>query len=154
MDPVSLIVSGMNNFEFERGFSEGKFGVSFYYGKTGNSTRVVGGYKIYNTEQAVAFSYYFKNFDKSSFWLGPRLSFTSSTIVDDKNPSNYANNIGTLGLSASLGYQFALGSFHLSPFFAFGYALTDNLWGKAVYHGNLKSNPIIINYGLKTGIAF
>jgi len=154
MNPVSLILASMNNFEFERGFADGKLGIAFYYGKTGNTTKAVNGYRIYASEQAISFNTYIKNVCKPAFWFGPRLSFTSSNIYDDKNPSNYATNIGTLGLSMSLGVQLVLGGLYISPYFAFGGAITNNLWGDAKYYGDLKESRFIINYGLKTGIAF
>jgi hypothetical protein len=154
-NPVSLIVANMNNFEFERGFSEGKLGVAFYYGKTGNVLKAVNGYKINASEEAVSFNIYLKNIGKPAFWFGPRLSFTSASISDEKYPTiNYANNIGTLGLCMSFGGQIVVGGLYLSPFFSLGGALTNNLWGEAKYYGNIKESHIIINYGLKTGIAF
>lgn len=154
MNPVSLIMAGMNNLEYERGFAEGKIGIAFYYGKTGNTIKANNGYRINASEQSVALHAYIKNIGKPALWFGPKLSFISSDITDNNNPGNRATGIGTLGLSMSLGVQLVLGGLYISPYFSFGGALTNDLWGEVHYYGNLTPNRLIINYGLKTGIAF
>ena len=147
-------MAGMNNLEYERGFAEGKIGIAFYYGKTGNTIKANNGYRINASEQSVALNAYIKNIGKPALWFGPKLSFISSDITDNNNPGNRATGIGTLGLSMSLGVQLVLGGLYISPYFSFGGALTNDLWGEAHYYGNLTPNRLIINYGLKTGIAF
>jgi hypothetical protein len=153
-NPVSLIAAGLNNFEYERGLAEGKLGLAFYYGKTGNAIRPLNGYRINMSEQSLAFNIYVKNISRPAFWFGPRISFISSDIVDEDDPSNYAYNIGTLGLGLGVGFQLVAGGFYLTPFINIGGAITNDLWGELDYKGNLEPTRFLFSYGLKMGIAF
>ena len=58
------------NFEYERGFNDGKLGVSFFYGSTGNATREIEGYDLYASEQNVNVKFYNTNISQNSFWYG------------------------------------------------------------------------------------
>jgi hypothetical protein len=43
INPIELIVYNHLNMEFERGFHNGRYGVSFYMGRTGNASRAAHG---------------------------------------------------------------------------------------------------------------
>lgn len=129
-------------------------GVSFFYGTTGNSTRVIDGITAYVTEQNVSIKSYSKSISKSSFWYGGQLSVASGSIYEEEGYNNRATGIGTLGLTGKLGYQFILKSFYLDFFGGIGYALTNDLFGSAEYSGNITENNLLLTYGIKTGIAF
>lgn len=151
VNPIQLFVYNIVNFEYERGFNDGKVGISFFYGATGRSTREIQGYRIYMTEQNASIKRYLKNISTNSFWYGGQLSVVSSSIY-----GNYgsASNIGTLGITGKLGYQFIIKSFYLDFFGGVGYALTTDLFGTSSFVGGVteaKISPII---GIKTGIAF
>jgi hypothetical protein len=153
VNPVQLFYLNISNFEYERGFNEGKIGVSFYYGQTGSAIRNISGNRIYSTEQNVTLKQYSKSISKSSFWYGGQLSITSANIYS--NDFYYrATNIGTLGLTGKFGYQFIIKSFYLDFFGGLGYALTNDLFGDAAYAGNISETKLLLIAGIKTGIAF
>lgn len=167
VNPIQLFGINLTNFEYERGFNDGKLGVSFYYGTTGDATRAVGDYKMYLTEQNVSIKRYLKSISNSSFWFGGQVSVASGRIVydydfdsdyDDKEYEKYVNNratnIGTLGLTGKAGYQFVIGSFYLDFYGGLGYALTNNLFGNVEYKGDVEEEKILLIYGVKVGIAF
>ena len=165
INPIQLIGFNITNFEYERGFADGKLGVSFYYGNTGNTTRPIGGYNIYINEQNFSIKKYIRAISNSSFWYGGQISVASgsirydlpenATFADyDKYFDNGAYNIGTLGISGKFGYQFIIKSFYIDFYGGAGYAITNNLFRKAVYKGEIEETKFLLNYGLKLGIAF
>lgn len=60
VNPIQLFGFNITNFEYERGFNDGKLGVSFFYGNTGNATRKVGDYNMNLSEQNVSVKGYLK----------------------------------------------------------------------------------------------
>ena len=167
MNPIQLFGFNITNFEYERGFNEGKLGVAFFYGNTGNATRAIGGYKMYLAEQNISIKGYLNSISKSSFWYGGQLSVASGDIIydydfnseyneeeRDKYFNNRAIDIGTLGVTGKVGYQLILGSFYLDFFGGLGYALTNDLFGDAEYSGEVEEVKLLLTYGIKTGIAF
>ncbi len=154
VNPLQLFVFNITNLEYERGFNDGKLGVSFFYGETGNTTREIGGIVAFVTEQNVSVKSYSKSIAESSFWYGGQLSVASGDIFDTDNFDNRANGIGTLGLAGKLGYQLILKSFYLDFFGGVGFALTNDLFGTAEYSGDITASNILFTYGIKTGIVF
>lgn len=154
VDPLQLFALNIANFEYERGFNEGKIGVSFFYGSTGNTTREINGLRAFLTEQNVGIKSYSKTISESSLWFGGQLSVASGSFRDVKDVNNRATGIGTLGLSGKLGYQFIHNSFYLDFFGSVGYAITNDLFGTASYNGNIEEANILLTVGIKTGIAF
>jgi hypothetical protein len=110
INPIQLIGYNRLNLEFERGFKEGKFGIGYYIGQTGNSSRKVHGQYSTLSEQNISIKFYLKKIDKSCFWYGSVLSVSSGNIYSD-NGVDKATNIGALGILASTGYQFIFKSF-------------------------------------------
>lgn len=154
VNPLQLFGFNITNFEFERGFNDGKIGVSFFYGKTGSATRRIGGYDMYVTEQNTSIKAYTRTISQNSFWYGGQLSVASADIYDRNDFNNRATDIGTLAISGKTGYQFILKSFYLDFFGGLGYALTNNLFGEAMYSGDVYETKILLTWGIKTGIAF
>ncbi len=154
VNPIQLFGYNITNLEYERGFNDGKIGVSFFYGTTGSATRRNGGYTMYVTEQNVNVKGYSNSISQNSFWYGGQLSVASANIYDFESWDNSATNIGTLGLTGKIGYQFILKSFYLDFFGGLGYALTNDLFGDAEYSGDVEEVNLLLTYGIKMGIAF
>ena len=154
VNPIQLFGYNRLNMEYERGLSEGKYGISFYLGQTGNSSRKIHGQYSWLSEQNVAFKVYTKNIDKSNFWYGGMVSVSSGNIVSE-NGVDKAGNIGALGVMGTSGYQFVAGSFYANLYLCLGYALTNDLFGSAKYTGDISqpSNWLLV-YGFKIGICF
>lgn len=151
INPFYLIGTNILNFEYERGFVDGKLGVSFYYGRTGGATREILGIKSYTSEQTISLKTYSKSISSTSLWYGGQISVISGSIYVD-NESAYG--IGKLGLSGKVGYQFIIRSFYLDFYGGAGYAVTNDLFGSIVYNGDLTISKYILLFGIKTGIAF
>lgn len=151
VNPIQLFGFNITNFEYERGFIDGKLGVSFYYGMTGMASRSIGGYSVYIAEQNISIKGYSRSIDNNSFWYGGQLSVASGSIWGDNGS---ATNVGTLGLSGKLGYQLIIKSFYLDFYGGLGYALTNNLFGDVSYSGGVSETKLLLIYGIKTGIAF
>lgn len=154
VNPIQLFGYNRLNLEYERGLSEGKYGISFYLGQTGNSSRKIHGQYSWLSEQNVAFKVYSKSIDKSNFWYGGMVSVSSGNIVSE-NGVDKASNIGALGVLGSSGYQFVAGSFYANLYLCVGYALTNDLFGSAEYTATFeKPTDWLFTYGLKIGITF
>lgn len=154
INPIQLFGYNRLNFEFERGFRDGKFGISIYYGQTGNSSRKIHGQYSYLSEQNIAIKIYNKESYKSCLWYGGMISVSSGNIFDE-NGIDKATNIGALGLLGITGYQIIFKSFYLTPYLGAGYALTNDLFGSAVYSGDIgKPTDWLLIYGIKTGFCF
>jgi hypothetical protein len=154
VNPIQLFGYNRLNMEYERGLSEGKYGLCFYLGQTGNSSRKIHGQYSWLSEQNVAFKVYSKNIEKSNFWYGGMVSVSSGNIVSE-NGVDKAGNIGALGVMGTSGYQFVAGSFYANLYLCLGYALTNDLFGSATYTGNIKKpTDWLFTYGLKIGISF
>lgn len=154
VNPLQLFGFNIVNFEYERGFNEGKLGVAFFYGRTGNTTRKIGDIRAFLTEQNVSVKSYSKSIDETSLWYGGQLSVASGDIIDFDDFDNSARGIGTLGITGKLGYQFILDSFYLDFFAGLGFAVTNDLFGTAQYTGDITESRVLPILGLKTGIAF
>jgi hypothetical protein len=154
VNPIQLFGFNITNFEYERGFNEGKLGVSFFYGTSGMANRKTGDYDMYVSEQNVAVKGYLNNISQNSFWYGGQISVASASIYDTDDYDNRATDIGTLGITGKIWYQFIIKSFYLDFFGGLGYALTNDLFGQAIYNGNVEETKILYTYGIKTGIAF
>jgi hypothetical protein len=154
VNPIQLIGYNRLNLEFERGFNNGKLGVSFYIGRTGNSTREVHGQLSWLSEENISVRYYTRRSDQRSLWFGGLLSVSSGDIYD-KNGVDKALNIGSLGIMATGGYQFFVQSFYLTPYLGVGHVITNDLFGTAEYYGNIgRPTGWLLTYGIKTGIVF
>jgi hypothetical protein len=154
INPIQILGYNRLNVDYERGFSQGKFGINFYFGHTGNSTRKIHGQYSYLSEQSVGFKRYIKNIDKTCFWYGGLLSVSSGDIFDE-NMIDSATNIGALGILGSGGYQILVKHFYLNVYLNFGYAITNDLFGSAKYTGDIgRPTDFLLTYGLKIGIAF
>jgi len=154
VNPIELIGYNHLNMEFERGFHNGKYGVSFYIGQTGNASREIHGQYSRLSAQNVALKFYSKSIDKSSFWYGGMISVASGNIYS-VNGVDQATNIGALGLLATTGYQVVIRSFYINPYLGVGYALTNDLFGSATYTGDIsKPTNWLLTYGFKVGFCF
>jgi hypothetical protein len=154
VNPIQILGYNRLNVDFERGFGEGKYGINFYFGRTGNSTRKIHGQYSYLSEQSVGFKRYTRYIDKTCFWYGGLLSVSSGDIYDE-NKLDSATNIGALGLLGSGGYQILIRQFYLNFYLNFGYALTNDLFGSAEYSGDIgRPTDFLLTYGLKIGFAF
>jgi hypothetical protein len=154
INPIQLFGYNRLNVEYERGFSQGKYGISFYLGQTGNSTRKIHGQYSWLSEQNAAIRFFSKSMDKSSFWYGGMVSVSSGNIYDE-NGIDQATNIGALGVLATSGYQFIIKSFYLNTYAGAGYSLTNDLFGSAEYSGNIaEPSNWLLTYGFKVGISF
>jgi len=154
VDPIKLIGFNMTNFEFERGFLDGKLGVSFYFGRTAGATRNIGDYTRYIVEQNVSIKGYLKTIGMNSFWYGGEVLVSSGSVSHNENNKIGARNLGTLGFTTKMGYQFIIKSFYLDFYGGIGYALTNNLYGNVEYRGGYEEPQLLVVFGLKTGIAF
>jgi hypothetical protein len=154
VNPLQLFGYNRLNVEYERGFNAGKYGISFYMGRTGNASRKIHGQYSWLSEQNVALKFYYKSLDKSSFWYGGMVSVSSGNIYDE-NGVDQATNIGALGILATSGYQFIVKSFYINPYLGAGYSLTNDLFGSAQYAGDIsKPTNWLLTYGFKMGICF
>ena len=154
VNPIQLFGYNRLNMEYERGLNDGKYGLCFYLGQTGNSSRKIHGQYSWLSEQNVAFKVYSKSIEKSNFWYGGMVSVSSGNIVSE-NGVDKAGNIGALGVMGTSGYQFVAGSFYANLYLCLGYALTNDLFGSATYTGNIKKpTDWLFTYGLKIGISF
>jgi hypothetical protein len=153
VNPIQLIGYNILNSEYERGFNEGKTGVAFFIGRTGNATREYNDVVAYVSEQSVTYKLYSKTISESSFWFGPQLSVATGDLFNSRTDS-YAFDIGTLGISGKVGYQVIIKSFYLDPYVSVGYAITNDLFGNARYQGSFEESKVLLNYGLKMGIIF
>jgi hypothetical protein len=154
INPIQLIGYNRLNIDFERGLNKGKSGISFYLGRTGNSSRLIHGQYSYLSEQNAGFKHYVKAIDKSCFWYGALISVTSGNIYG-ANKIDSATNIGALGLLGSAGYQVLVRQFYINIYANFGYAITNDLFGSAKYSGDIgKPTDFLLTYGLKLGLAF
>jgi hypothetical protein len=154
INPIQLICYNRLNVEFERGFGLGKYGISLYYGRTGNASRKIHGQYSWLSEQNTAVKFYHKNIDRSCFWYGGMITVSSGNIYDE-NGIDKATNIGALGVLGITGYQVILKSFYINPYIGAGYALTNNLFGSAEYTGNIgKPTDWLLTYGIKIGFCF
>lgn len=151
-NPLQLFVFNLTNFEYERGFKDGSLGVALYYGRTGSTTREINGISFYGTEQNVTFKLYRNLIDNSGLWWGGRLAVASGNARDGNEGS--ATGIGTLSVSGMGGYQIIAGSFYLDFFAGLGFALTNDLFGRAHYSGSMKESRILIPFGVKVGFVF
>lgn len=154
VSPIQLIGYNRLNVEFERGFNEGRTGVAFYFGQTGNASR-----KIHNefstlSEQNATLKFYNKAIDKSCFWYGTSVSVSSGNLYSaDKADSTI--NIGALGVLGTGGYQFFVRSFYVNTYVSAGYSFTNNLFGSAVFDPDLgKPSNWLLAYGFKIGFKF
>lgn len=154
VNPLQLFVFNIGNVEYERGFRGGKLGVSFYYGRTGNTTRTFRGLRTFVTEQQVSIKHYPGTIAASGLWYGGQVSVASGNVYSPDVYNDRAYDIGTLGLTGKFGYQYIHKSFYLDFFGGVGYALTNNLFGKATYLGGVSEAKILFTYGIKTGIVF
>lgn len=154
VNPIQLFGNNRLNVEYERGFSEGKYGISFYIGRTGNASRNIRGQYSWLSEQNVGLKFYSKNMDKSSFWYGGMISVSSGNIYDE-NGVDQATNIGALGILATSGYQLILKLFYINPYVGAGYAISNDLFGSSQYTGDMAkpSNGLFV-YGFRMGICF
>jgi len=154
VNPIQLFGYNRLNMEYERGFKDGKNGISVYLGQTGNSTRKIHGQYSYLSEQNVALKFYAKTIEKSSFWYGGMISVSSGNIYSE-NANEKALNIGALGLLGVSGYQVVINSFFLNLYLGIGYALTNDLFGSAQYTGDIsKPSDWLLTYGFKVGFSF
>ncbi len=151
VDPVPLFITDIQNFEIERSFLEGKTGLGFYLSNSGAASRRIDGHILYGSEQSALYKYYVENFDKSSLWVGGKLSLAGGTVFGGRGT---ASNVGTLGILAMSGYQLVLSNVFLNPFAGVGYALTNNFFGRSSYTGDVKETSLLLNYGLQIGFLF
>jgi hypothetical protein len=152
VNPIQLALFNNHNIEYERGFKQGKLGIAFYLGRAAGFSREISDTRMVLSEQNVTVKWYLNTINRSSFWYGGALSVASgSIIIKDKGS---AFNIGTLGLSGRLGYQFIIKSFYLDPSLGIGYALTNDLFDTLTEHDDVELTNLILVFGLKMGIVF
>lgn len=148
-----LFVFNITNIEYERSFNEGKLGIAFFYGRTGNTTIEINNKQVYFVEQNVSVKRYLKSFSERSFWYGGQLSVASADVFSSDDSGETLNQ-GTLGVFGTLGYQFIIKSFYVDAFAGLGYALTNDLFGNVSYSGNESDTKLLGTFGLKMGVAF
>jgi len=154
VNPIELLGYNRLNMEYERGLNKGKYGICFYLGQTGNSSRKIHGQYSSLSEQNVAFKVYSRSIERSTFWYGGMVTVASGNIYDE-NGIDQATNIGALGILATSGYQFIVKSFYINPYLGAGYSLTNDLFGSAQYTGDIsKPTNWLLTYGFKMGICF
>jgi hypothetical protein len=154
VNPIQLFGYNRLNIEYERGFSEGKYGISVYMGRTGNASRKIHGQYSWLSEQNAAIRFYSKSMEKSSFWYGGMVSVSSGNIYDE-NGVDQATNIGALGIMATSGYQLFIKSFFINSYAGAGYSLTNDFFGSAQYTGNIaKPSNWLLMYGFRMGFCF
>jgi hypothetical protein len=113
INPIYLFLQNITNMEYERGFSDGKLGISAYIGWTGYATRELFVYESWTNEQNISLKFYPNSISSRSFWYGGQLSVVTSNVYKVDNYDERATGIGTLGLFAKFGYQFIFKSFYL-----------------------------------------
>lgn len=154
INPIQLVGYNRLNMEYERGFNDGKSGICFYLGQTGNSAGKIHGQYSHLSEQSVALKLYSKNIEKSCFWYGGMVSVSSGNIYT-QDETGKASNIGALGLLGTTGYQFIIKSLYINTCLSLGYAITNDLFGSAQYTGNIeKPTNWLLTYGFKMGFSF
>lgn len=154
VNPINLFGYNRLNLEYSRGFNQGKYAISIYLSKTGNSARKIHGQYGYYSEQSISFNFFSKKMDQSSLWYGGTVTVASGDLYDD-NGIDQATGIGSLGILAGIGYQFVIRSFCISPFIHAGYALTNDLFGSAEYTEDMgKPTKGLLTYGFKAGYCF
>lgn len=152
VNPIQLFASNVTNFEYERGFADGKFGLSFLYARTGLSTREVLDNKISMTEQSVTAKYYHAKMYQSSLWFGTEMAVINQSIYNIDSDSRAL--IEVLGISGKIGFQYIYKSLYIDIYGGIGIAATDNLFGNAYYTGDLSKSILLLQLGLKFGIIF
>ena len=154
VSPIQLLGYNRLNFEYERGFNEGRLGCAIYLGKTGYASRKVHGQYSYLSEENAAIKRYTKTYDQSCFWYGGAISVVSGNIYSD-NKVDSTTNIGALGLVATSGYQFFIRSFYMNLYIGAGYSITNDFFGSAHFNEALgRPSNWILTYGIKTGFKF
>jgi len=155
-NPIQLFGFNILNAEYERGFSDGKLGVSFYMGRSGMFGAESAGYQIFVSHQKVGIKYYTRNIQRNSLWLGGQLSAASGYVygIEGNNSDDEALVNGTLGVIGKIGYQLVLGSFLIDLHAGAGYALTNNLYGESYYSGGIGESNLLLDFGINTGIVF
>lgn len=68
LNPIELLGYNRLNIEFERGFGQGKMGISLYIGHTGVASRKIHDEFSQLSEESVAVRFFTKAIDKSSYW--------------------------------------------------------------------------------------
>ena len=158
VNPSALFVYNLQNFQLERTFFEGKLGWAFFYARTGQATREVGGYSAYGAEQSLTGKFYAKDVTQNSLWYGGKFSVASASVYEGQSPfflsGSTATNVGTLGLLAMGGYQIVSGGLFIDPFAGVGLALTNNFFGGARYTGDLEETRLLLNFGVQIGMSF
>ena len=164
VNPVQLFLLGIQNVEYERGFKEGKLGVSFYYGRSVVNPPEVFKVMSYLSEQNISIKGYSNSIGENSFWYGGQLSVASgylkkstSSSFDDYyyyDDTDYSEAyVNTLGLTGKIGYQFIAKNFYFDIFGGLGFAYND-LYDGSYYSGEFKESNVALLLGLKTGISF
>ena len=154
VNPIQLFGYNRLNCEYTRGFNQGKYALSIYLGKTGNSARKIHGQYGYYSEQSISVDFFSKKMDQSSLWYGGTVTVASGDLYDE-NEIDQATGIGSLGILAGIGYQFVIRSFCISPYIHAGYALTNDLFGSAEYTEDMgKPTKGLLKYGFKAGFCF
>ncbi len=152
VNPIQLFASNITNFEYERGFADGKFGLSFLYARTGLSTRKVLDNKISMSEQSATAKYYHAKMYQRSLWYGAELAVINQSIYNIDSDSRAL--VEAFGISGKVGYQYIYKSLYLDVYGGLGISVTDNLFGNAYYTGNLSKSILLLQLGLKIGIVF
>lgn len=154
LNPIELLGYNRLNVEFERGFRQGKMGISLYIGHTGVASRKIHDEFSQLSEESVAVRFFTKAMDKSSYWYGAMISVSSGNITS-ADGLDRASNIGALGILGVTGYQFMIRSFFIDPFIGVGYAVTNDLFGSAEYTGDIgRPTDWLLTYGFKIGFCF
>lgn len=154
VDPYQLGLLNVLNFEYERSFNDGELGVAFYYGNSGNVPGKLGDTRMNFSEQSIALKKYAKSFSTNSFWSGIQLSVTSGLVNEIDHYSGETWDVGTLGLSAKVGYQVIVKSFYLDVHAGLGYAITNKLFGEIYSYDEVSEERLLTPYGIKMGIIF
>ena len=154
INPIQLSLSNAINFEYERSFNNGKLGVAFTFANNGATAGKMSETRMSLSEQSVTFKSYSNSFYESGWWYGGAMSVASGFIQDEDDFNNVAYNIGTLGVSGKVGHQIVIKSFYANVFGGIGYAITNDLFGEAVYNGDYSESNLLIPYGLNLGITF
>jgi hypothetical protein len=106
----------------------------------------------YLSEQNVSLRFYRKTIHNSCFWYGTTVSVSSGKI-SAKNGT--ASNLGALAILGTSGYQFIIKSLVINPYLSAGYAITNDLFGSAIFTGDIdQPGRILLTYGLKAGYCF
>ncbi len=154
VNPIELIGFNRLNIEYERSFREGRTGCAFYIGNTGHAVPLVHDQYSWLSQQSVAMKFYLRSFDRPCFWYGGMISVASGTLKN-KDLEPQSTNVGALGLLAIGGYQFFARSLYADLYLGTGYAVTNDLFGSAVYaEGTSRPSNLLLIYGIKLGYKF